>query len=424
MCASPGPRPVARVDTSVPVGTPGRVNLPLRFWNQVAHYATPASDARKVGLAIRDGTRPVERMLAAQGLTADDLAARLGLDAAAVADALSDAVRAPVVVLDGEDAVAQGEGQWSSVLAVAGEAFRDGDWGAPPGLGTIRAFRVNRLSDRGAPDRVAALLRSLAVPAGPDAYPLDVVVYPKAETPDEIGALLDLLDSTERALRMPRGHIRVALIAESAAAIADLETLATRAGPRLCAIIAGMADYVADVGAMADPDRFPGGRWVRSVVANAAAARGVPAIDGMTMAYPLRQRGPATDDGRRRFLDRVALVFESARDAFELGMTGKWVGHPVQLFAVLLAWRTALHPAFVDAQVEVLKAYRAALDRGDGVLALEGSMVDAASERLARVRLRRAAATGLLDATRALELGVVAPGELVPTADHVRAATG
>jgi len=421
---APGPLPVARVDTSVATGIPRRVDLPLRFWNQVAHYATPASDTHKVGLAIREGTRPVERMLAAQGLAADDVAARLGLDAAAVADALSTPVRAPVVVLDGEDAVAQGVGPWSSVLAVAGEAFRDGDWGAPPGLGTVRAFRVNRLVDRGAPDRVAALLRSLAVPAGPDAYPLDAVVYPKAETPDEIGVLLDLLDSTERTLRLPSEHIRVALIAESAAAIADLDTLATRAGPRLCAIIAGMADYVADVGAMADPDLFPGGRWVRSVVVNAAAARGVPAIDGMTMAYPLRHHGPATEDGRRRFLDRVALAFESARDAFDLGMSGKWVGHPVQLFAVLLAWRTTLHPAFVDAQVEVLRAYRAALDRGDGVLAIEGSMVDAASERLARVRLRRAAATGLLDAARAFELGVIAPGELVPAADHLRAATG
>jgi citrate lyase subunit beta/citryl-CoA lyase len=400
------------------------VDLPLRFWNQVAHYATPASDARKVGLAIRDGTRPVERILAAQGLAAEDVAARLGLDAAVVADALSAPVRAPVVVLDGEDAVAQGEGPWSSVLAVAGEAFRDGDWGAPPGLGTIRAFRVNRLADRGASDHVSALLRSLAGPAGPDAYPLDAVVYPKAEASEEIGVLLDLLDSTERALRLPSGHIRVALIAESASAIADLDALATRTGPRLCAIIAGMADYVADVGAMADPDRFPGGGWVRSVVVNAAAARSVPAIDGMTMAYPLRQHGPATDDGRRRFLDRVALAFESARDAFDLGMCGKWVGHPVQLFAVLLAWRTVLHPALVDAQVEVLRAYRAALDRGDGVLALEGSMVDAASERLARVRLRRAAATGLLDPARALELGVIIPGECVPAADHVRVATG
>lgn len=399
-----------------------RVDLPLRYWNQVAHYVTPASDAAKVRSATHEGTRPFQRLLADLGLRAADVAVRLGLETSGVELALSAPERAPVVVLDGEDSVADAATRQASILAITGGAIREGDWGAPPGQGVMRAYRMERLIDHQAQGRVATFLRSIADPARPEAYALDVVVYPKAEMPEEIDLLLELLDEAEASMDLPRGRIRVALIAESATALARLDVLATRALSRLCAIVVGTVDYAADVGALIEPDRLPSVDWVRATVVNTAAAHGVPAIDGMTAAYPLGQRGPATDDDRGVFLDRIASVYQAARDAFDIGMSGKWVGHPAQLFAVLLAWRTAMAPTLVESQIEVLQQYRTAVDRGNGVIAIGGTMIDAASERLARARLRRAAATGLLNDARARAIGALAPDEAGPRAEHFRLA--
>ena len=69
-----------------------------------------------------------------------------------------------------------------------------------------------------------------------------------------------------------------------------------------------------------------------------AAGVGVPAIDGMTLAYPVADRALSAAANRERFLERMALVYADAVRSQSMGMSGKWVGHPAQLFAVLLAY--------------------------------------------------------------------------------------
>ncbi len=64
---------------------------------------------------------------------------------------------------------------------------------------------------------------------------------------------------------------------------------------------------------------------------------GVPAVDGMTLEYPVADPALDATTNRVRWLDRMRLVYDDAVGARELGMVGKWVGHPAQLFAVLLA---------------------------------------------------------------------------------------
>ena len=133
----------------------------------------------------------------------------------------------------------------------------------------------------------------------------------------------------------------------------------------------------------------------------------------MTLAYPVAD--PALDDGanRARFLDRMALCHRDAVRARELGMTGKWVGHPAQLFATLLAFDAPSDDASLEEAAAALEAYRSAVEEeGKGATMIGGAMADRATDRHARAVLRRAVAAGRFDAERALALGVIDADEI------------
>jgi citrate lyase beta subunit len=93
-------------------------------------------------------------------------------------------------------------------------------------------------------------------------------------------------------------------------------------------------------------------------------------------------------------------------------MLGKWVGHPAQLLAVLLAYDQGFAPERLDAEAAKLEAYTAAVAADQGATMIEGVMSDRATDRQARVLLRQATALGRFDPQRALALGIVDAAEL------------
>ena len=117
-----------------------RTDLPLRYWRQQAHLTTPAADATMARKAVEGGTAPVARMLERLGLTGDDLADRLDLPRDLVAGRLERPTRAPLIMLDGEDAIAPGDAVAARGLAVAAETFVEADWGQD-GAGSLRFYR-------------------------------------------------------------------------------------------------------------------------------------------------------------------------------------------------------------------------------------------------------------------------------------------
>jgi citrate lyase beta subunit len=199
---------------------------------------------------------------------------------------------------------------------------------------------------------------------------------------------------------------------ESGWAAAQLSAIAQRAADRPCALVFGLADYSADIGLRSIANEHPIADWVRAAIVNVAGAAGVPAIDGMTLDYPVAD--PALDPAanRTRFLERMQLVYRDAVRAREMGMQGKWVGHPAQLFAVLLAYDGVASDEELETEVGKLAAYDTAVRAGQGAAMIEGVMSDRATDRHARVVLRRAAALGRFEPQRALELGVIEPDEL------------
>jgi len=389
-----------------------RATLPLRYWRQQAHLTTPAADPLMARKAVEGGTAPVARMLDRLGLAATDLAERLELPGELVERRLAQPSRAPLVMLDGEDAIAPGDAVADRAVAVAAETLVDADWGGSAGAASLRFYRPPGLNlDTTIRDLYTLLWRLRERTAGTSAWPLDGIIFPKVEHPEEVDLVNGLLDRAEAALGLPNGQIRVAYLVESGWGVAQLADIAQRGAPRLASLIFGLADYSADLGLPSIGNGHLLADWARAEIVAVAGAVGVPAIDGMTLDYPVADPLLDAAANRARWLDRMRLVFDDAVRARELGMLGKWVGHPAQLFAVLLAYEAGFTDASLDHEAAKLEAYDAAVAADQGATVIAGVMSDRATDRHARVVLRQATAMGRFDPARALALGVIAEGE-------------
>ena len=401
-----------RDELSAALGT-RRAQLPLRYWRQQAHFTTPAANEATARKAVESGTGPMGRLLARFEVSAELLAERLELPATTVSAALAQPRRAPLVMLDGEDAQALRADVAERGREAAVRVLREADWGGADGPPTLRFYRPSGLNLPTAAEDLVTVLYNTGHACDPGAYPLDGIVFPKIEHPEEVDWVLATLDDVEAALHLEPGRIRLAVLVESAWCVAQLSAIVRRAIPRLCALILGLADYAADLGLPAITNRHAVADWARAAVVTAAGAAGVPAIDGMTLAYPVADPHLDRAANRERFLARVEQVYRDALHAREMGMAGKWVGHPAQLFAVLLAFDAMDEADDLERAAQQVAGYTDAVqDQARGATIIEGLMADRATDRHARVRLRRAVAMGHFDPGRALDLGVIEPHEL------------
>lgn len=397
-----------------------QANLPLRFWRQQAHLTTPASDATMARKAVEGGTSPVARMLDRLGLTAADLANRLELEAELIESRLARPQRAPLVMLDGEDAIARGDDVAARALVVAADVLAGADWGTA-GAGSLRFYRPPGFNLETTVRDLYTLLWRLRERSAAGRFPLDGIVMPKVAHPEEVDLVNALLDDAEAAIGLQPGQIRVAYLVEAGWAAAQLAEIARRSAGRLASLIFGIADYSADLGLPTIGNDHLLADWARAEIIAVAGAVGVPAIEGMTLDFPVSDPSLDAASNRTRWLDRMRLVFDDAVRARELGMLGKWVGHPAQLFAVLLAYEAGMSDAALEQEAAKLEAYRAAVAAEQGATMISGVMSDRATDRHARVVLRQATALGRFEPARALALGVIEPAELVD-AEAARAA--
>jgi citrate lyase subunit beta/citryl-CoA lyase len=265
---------------------------------------------------------------------------------------------ADFVFLDLEDAVAPPEKEQARKNAI--QALNDIDWAAK---GKTVSVRINGLDTHYMYRDVVDVMEQ----AGNRVHTL---LVPKVgETGD-----LYMVEALVNQIEMAKGFTtRVGLeaLVETALGMANVEEIA-RFGGRLEALHFGVADFAASMRARTvnigglNPD-YPGDQW------HAAIARLVTAC----RAYGLRPvDGPFGD-----FSDPEGYR-AAARRAAALGCEGKWAIHPSQ---VALA-----NEVFSPTEAEVTKARRiiaelkAAEAQGKGAASLDGKMIDAASERMAR----------------------------------------
>lgn len=265
---------------------------------------------------------------------------------------------ADFVFLDLEDAVAPPDKRQARRNVI--EALRDIDWAA---RGKTVSVRINGLDTH-------YMYRDVIDVVEQAGDRLHTLLVPKVGVPADLYTVEVLVSQIEQAKGLSN-RIGLEALIETALGMSNVDAIAASGG-RLEALHFGVADYAASLRARTmsigglNPD-YPGDQWhfALSRMIVACRAFGLRAVDG-----PF---GDLSDpDG---YLD-------AARRAAALGAEGKWAIHPSQ---VELANRVFTPPGGEVARARrIIDELRKAEQDGRGAAALDGKMIDAASERMAR----------------------------------------
>jgi citrate lyase subunit beta/citryl-CoA lyase len=265
---------------------------------------------------------------------------------------------ADYVFLDIEDAVAPPDKEKARRNII--EALNEIDWRA---RGKTISVRINGLDTHYMYRDVVDVMEL----AG-DRF--DTILVPKVGVPPELYTVEAIVNQIEMAKGF-KTRVGLEALIETALGMANVEAIAAYGG-RLEALHFGVADYAAsckartvNIGGL-NPD-YPGDQWHAAISRMTIACRayGLRAIDG-----------PFGD-----FSDPEGYI-AAAKRAAALGIEGKWAIHPTQ---VELA-NTVFSPPEkeVTRARRIIEVLKEAEEQGKGAAALDGKMIDAASERMAR----------------------------------------
>ena len=263
------------------------------------------------------------------------------------------------VFLDLEDAVAPDDKVQARKNVI--QALNDLDW---KGHGITVSVRINGLDTQYMVRDVVDLVEQ----AG---HKIDTLLIPKAGVYADIYMVQAMVTQLEMQQGL-KNKIGLEALIETALGMANVEDIA-RNGTlgRLEALHFGVADYAAsnrarttNIGGL-NPD-YPGDQWHFAISRMIVACR----------AYGLRPiDGPFGD-----IKDPDGYVL-AAKRAAALGCEGKWAIHPTQ---IELANDVFTPPAReIEKAKRILAALKEAAAQGKGAAALDGRLIDAASERMA-----------------------------------------
>jgi malyl-CoA/(S)-citramalyl-CoA lyase len=286
---------------------------------------------------------------------------------------------ADVVFLDLEDAVAPDDKEEARANAI--DALRSQDWS-----GCAVSVRINGLDTHWC-------YRDLVDVVEACGDVLDTVLVPKVGAPSDVAFVATLLDQIEQRNGWEPGRIGIHILIETAAGMANVESIARARPDRLEAMVFGVADYAASVQARttniggANPDYAVltdplddagrreshwGDQWHFGISRMVAACRaeGLRPIDGPFGDLP-------DADGYRA----------AARRAAALGCEGKWAIHPSQVELANEVFTPS--EAEIDRAERILQAMEDGAKEGKGAVSLDGRLIDAASIRMARNLMRK-----------------------------------
>lgn len=184
---------------------------------------------------------------------------------------------------------------------------------------------------------------------------VDGIFVPKCEDETDVSRVDNEITRTEAHKRMALGKTKLLPILETARGVVRAYEIG-RSSERVVALSFGPEDYCADMGIR----RTRSGAEIsipRMLVSQAAHAARIAALDGVF-----------TD-----FHDEEGLV-EDTRRGKEMGYIGKAVIHPSQILPVHRTFApTEEDVAWAE---EVIKAFGEAKEKGSGLVAVRGKMVD------------------------------------------------
>jgi len=265
-----------------------------------------------------------------------------------------------VIFLDLEDAVAPDDKLQARKNVI--KAINELDWA---GQGITVSIRINGLDTQYMVRDVVDLVEQCG-------DKIDTLLIPKVGVYADVYMVEAMLNQLEMQQGLTK-KIGIECLIETALGMANVEDIAKQGaiGGRLEALHFGVADYAAsnrarttNIGGL-NPD-YPGDQWHFAISRMTVACRayGLRAIDG-----------PFGD------IKDPEGFKDAARRAAALGCEGKWAIHPSQ---IALANEVFTPPAAeVDKAKRILQALKEAAVQGKGAAALDGRLIDAASERMA-----------------------------------------
>ncbi len=265
-----------------------------------------------------------------------------------------------VIFLDLEDAVAPDDKLQARKNVI--KAINELDWA---GKGITVSIRINGLDTQYMVRDVVDLVEQCG-------EKIDTILIPKVGVYSDVYMVESMLNQLEMQQGITK-KIGIECLIETALGMANVEDIAKQGsiGGRLEALHFGVADYAAsnrarttNIGGL-NPD-YPGDQWHFAISRMTVACRayGLRAIDG-----------PFGD-----FKDPEGFK-DAARRAAALGCEGKWAIHPSQ---IALANEVFTPPASeVEKAKRILEALKEAAAQGKGAAALDGRLIDAASEKMA-----------------------------------------
>ncbi|APR84367.1 Hypothetical protein A7982_09716 [Minicystis rosea] len=179
-----------------------------------------------------------------------------------------------------------------------------------------------------------------------------VVTLPKITVPEQVTALVSLLDALESKLGLAAGSIGMEMMIETPQAITALPALHAHARGRCVAAHFGAYDYTAACGITAAQQSLshPACDFARHMMQVAYAGTGMRLSDGATTLLPIApHRGsaltPAQENENRRAVQAAWRAhYDNVRRALDNGYHQGWDLHPAQL----VARYAAVHAFFLE----------------------------------------------------------------------------
>lgn len=261
------------------------------------------------------------------------------------------------IMLDLEDSVSMAEKDTARLLVHY--ALQSIDYGD-----TEMVVRINPLSTPYGLKDIEAV-----VTAG-----VDVIRMPKTETADEVREVEEAILAVEQRLGCP-GRTQIMAAIESALGVVNAYSIAT-ASPRMMGIALGAEDYCANL----KTQRTPGGNELllaRETIVVAARAAGIYVLD--TVYSNLNDM--------ETFRHEVELIKT-------LGFDGKSIINPRQIAVVNEVFAPTAKE--IEKARIILAAIREAEERGTGVIAVNGKMIDKPVVTRAQRTIDLAVASGII----------------------------
>ncbi|GAP03660.1 citrate (pro-3S)-lyase subunit beta [Fructobacillus tropaeoli] len=184
---------------------------------------------------------------------------------------------------------------------------------------------------------------------------IDVIRLPKTESAEMVQELENFVASAEQEFGLEVGSTHLMAAIESAKGVANANEIAA-ASDRMIGIALSAEDYTTDM----KTHRYPDGQellYARNVILHAARAAGIAAFD--TVFTNL--------DDEEGFIRETKLIHQ-------LGFDGKSVINPRQIPLVNQVYQPS-QKEIINAQ-NMIMAIKAAQQKGSGVIAINGQMVD------------------------------------------------